>query len=596
MKKIYFLASMLMIGGVASAQYQTAQVMRADAASVNTEDTRPTSNQDRAPGDVISTYEDDCASSANWTLTNASSTGLDWTFDTNGPAIGAAFASTTAANGFAWIDTDAAGDGSSVDAQMMYSTMMDFTSNPAVAVQFESFYQEYQTSVFVEVSTNGAAGPWTQYEVHTNVTDNNATANPELTTVNISSQVGGQNNVAVRFNYQGGWGFFWQIDDFKIVEAYQNELEMTWSHFSSGVEGMEYYSVPTTQITEITFGGLIGSNGVTTQTSTYMEVEVDAGAEFSEVSGQTVDLAEGVVDTFSVESPNGWTPSGTGTFDLTIDAVTDNHTEELAGNNMDVYEPITVGNDIYARDNGISTGGFAGFVSTVGEPLQPGNLFEFFGTDLFGQVEIQLTTAAASEGQIMFASVYRYDGSDFVFETQSDDYTVEAGDLGSSVTLHLNDDVNVADGDLLLICAGHYGGNTPVSFAIAQPTIDGTVLAQSSGGLIQGADPSAMMVRAVMQPSEVSIDEQVAVTGMSVYPSPANVEATLVYNMTNAGNVELTVTDLSGKVISFENFGSQAAGAYKVNLNTTDFANGVYFYTLNVDGEKATKKFVVAHK
>jgi hypothetical protein len=65
--------------------------------------------------------------------------------------------------------------------------------------------------------------------------------------------------------------------------------------------------------------------------------------------------------------------------------------------------------------------------------------------------------------------------------------------------------------------------------------------------------------------------------------------------MANEGNVELTVTDLSGKVISIENFGSQTAGAYSVNLNTVDFANGVYFYTLNVDGEKATKKFVVSH-
>lgn len=596
MKKIYFLAAMLMIGGVASAQYQTAQVMRADAATVNTNEVRPSSNQDRAPGDVISTYQDDCASAAAWTLTNASSTGLDWTFNTTGPAVGAAFASTTAANGFAWIDTDDAGDGSVVDAQMMYSTMMDFSGNPAVAVQFESFYQEYQTQVYVEVSTNGAAGPWTQYEVHTGITDNNATANPEITTVNISSQAGGQGNVAVRFNYQGGWGFFWQIDDFKMVEAYQNELEMTWSHFSSGTEAIEYYAVPTTQMTEITFGSLIGSNGVTTQTSTYMEVEVDGGSEFSEVSGQTIDLAEGVVDTFSVESPNGWTPSGAGTYDLTINAVTDNHTEELAGNNMDIYEPITIGGDVYARDNGISTGGFAGFVSTVGEPLQPGNIFEFFGTDAFGQVEIQLTTAAASEGQLMFAAVYLYDGTDFVFEAQSDDYTVTAGDLGSTVTLQLSSNVNVADGDIALVCAGHYGGNTPVSFALAQPTIGGSVLAQSTGGLIQGADPSAMMVRAVMQPTEVSIEEQVAVTGMSVYPSPANSEATLVYNMVNEGNVELTVTDLSGKVISFENFGSQTAGSYSVNLNTVDFANGVYFYTLNVDGEKATKKFVVAHK
>lgn len=596
MKKIYFLASMLMIGAAANAQIPYAQTAKASVAATSNQDYRPASNQDRAPGDVISTYEDDFSVPGNWTAATNSSPALNWTLDNVGVSYADPFASTTAANGFAWYDADPAGDGSSADATLTYNTVMDFTAFPFVAVEFESFYQEYQTQAFIEVSNDDFNTNITQYELHTNITDNGATANAELTTVNISSAYGGQSNVKVRFHYVGGWGWFWQVDDFKIVEAYQNELEMTWSHFSSGTEAIEYYAIPTSQVTEITFGGTIRSNGVTTQTGTYMDVEVDAGGTFAAVSGQSVDLSEGQVDTFSVETPNGWTPAADGSYDLTITAVTDNHTEELAINNTDAFEPIVVGGTTYARDNGVMTGGFAGFVSTVGEPLQPGNIMEFFGSATLGRVEIQLTNSQDSDGQLMFASVYRWNGvDDFVYETQSGDYTVTGSDIGTAVTLDLNQNVTVAAGDILLICAGHYGGQDPVSFAIAQPTIGGSVLAQSNGGLIQGADPSAMMVRAILEPTQVGIEEQLAVTGMSVYPSPANANANLVYNLTNESAVALTVTDLSGKVIMTENYGSQVAGAYNVNFNTSELADGVYFYSLNVNGEKTTKRFVVAH-
>jgi hypothetical protein len=41
--------------------------------------------------------------------------------------------------------------------------------------------------------------------------------------------------------------------------------------------------------------------------------------------------------------------------------------------------------------------------------------------------------------------------------------------------------------------------------------------------------------------------------------------------------------------------GNQTAGvAYSVDVNTANLANGTYFYTLSVNGEKQTKKFVVS--
>ena len=593
MKKIYFIASMLLIGSAATAQVQDAITARSNGydVAINSND-RPELDQNRAPGDPINPYTDDFSNAGNWNLANSSSPGNDFTIDATGATVGAAFASTTAANGFAWYDCDAQGTGSTVDATVTYGTVMDLSSYPAVAVQFESYYIEYQTNVYVEVSTNGMSGPWTQYEIHTDVTDNNASANPETIIVNISAQAGSQANVAVRFHYTGGWGFAWSIDDFQMVEAYQNELETTWANFSSGTEAVEYYAIPTSQITEITFGSIGQSNGVTTQTNVQMTADVDGGSTYSGTSGQSVTLMEGQSDTFSIEAGNGWTPSGAGTYDLVI-GIGGDQTEELAGNNTWEPEDITVGGNIYTRDDGLLGGGFVGFISTQGDPIAVGNVMEVFSDITFGKIDIGISTAANNEGQLIYGAVYKWNGSDFTLETQTSDYTTTAADLGAIVSLDLPNDYTAFTGDILVVVAGRYSDDP--MFGTAQGTYNGSVVAFHTSGTLGGADPEAIICRINTNPSEVGIEEQPAVTGLNIFPNPADKVTLLTYTVVNEGKVGLTMTDLTGKVVYTENYGSQTAGEYNVEIGTDNLSNGVYFYTITVNEKSLTKKFVVSH-
>lgn len=78
-------------------------------------------------------------------------------------------------------------------------------------------------------------------------------------------------------------------------------------------------------------------------------------------------------------------------------------------------------------------------------------------------------------------------------------------------------------------------------------------------------------------------------------PNPSNGSTTIRYNLANgATNVTLEVYDVTGTLISSVDQGTQGAGQHSVDLNTTNYAAGVYFYTLNVDGVKVTKKMVIA--
>mgnify|MGYP003404047952 FL=1 len=93
-----------------------------------------------------------------------------------------------------------------------------------------------------------------------------------------------------------------------------------------------------------------------------------------------------------------------------------------------------------------------------------------------------------------------------------------------------------------------------------------------------------------------SLSEEIAVaTSLNAHPNPATDNATISYSLKKAGNVSIVITDLMGRVVMNMEEGNQNAGVnYTVNVNTANLANGTYFYTLNVNGEKQTKKFVVS--
>lgn len=77
------------------------------------------------------------------------------------------------------------------------------------------------------------------------------------------------------------------------------------------------------------------------------------------------------------------------------------------------------------------------------------------------------------------------------------------------------------------------------------------------------------------------------------YPNPAtdflNIDFTL---LEQADNVNLTITDLSGRVALSKVLGAFAPGKSTSNVQI-DLSSGVYTYSLDVDGTKITRKFIV---
>jgi hypothetical protein len=77
------------------------------------------------------------------------------------------------------------------------------------------------------------------------------------------------------------------------------------------------------------------------------------------------------------------------------------------------------------------------------------------------------------------------------------------------------------------------------------------------------------------------------------FPNPFNPVTSIIYSLKEAGIVELSVYDISGKVIYTIVNSVQQRGEYKVDFDAGKFASGVYYYTLKTKDFLETKSMVL---
>ena len=105
------------------------------------------------------------------------------------------------------------------------------------------------------------------------------------------------------------------------------------------------------------------------------------------------------------------------------------------------------------------------------------------------------------------------------------------------------------------------------------------------------------MIRLMVSQNPLSINGATNIIpsfNLNAYPNPAQNETTIEYTLTSNSNVVITVSDIMGREIVRFNEGSKAANSVnRVALNTANINNGTYFYTINANGIKETKKLVI---
>ena len=628
MKKIYLFTSVLLSGLTVNAQKieknvsipqsrNTYTVAKAVKQSIN-----PSS---KAQGDVL--WSDNFETSANWSFTagtnqSAGTTGK-WNIISTFPASLSSQAGSygfptsfgTAGNKYAFIDSDEAGGAGVQDAYFKFQNAINLSTTPTgtgLYLEFDNIYRHFLETYSVEVSADGGA-TWDIFPVNAEVATNSNSANPEHEIINVTTAgLAGSSNVSVRLHYQGNWDWFWGVDNIKITEAWANEgllLSSFMGTDTSTSQGADYYLIPSSQVS---FPGQLFTtaalnNGTATQNNFRIKASCPADT-YSATSGPGLihgsTLAMGEIDTFSITTPFNPTAAGTYNVSVTTDlgiGTTDSNT----ANDTTSFRGIVIGGNDYGRDNGVITSTLTSFGGTGNEIQAWYNYMNVFDDLNVGSIKtfIPKSQATGFVTDFVRASVESFDGSAWTEEMSTvgiditkTQITANSGTSnGFWLTLNSETGVTVLPAGLyrVMFYRTEAGANT-LRLAMAQASPEGTVggFKADGTGAIGLSEPNAIMIR-LSGDYTGGLNENTFVNSVSVYPNPAVSAANVSFNLKNNANLDITVTDVTGKIVYSNTLSNVVAGNQKVTINTESLNNGIYMVNIISNGSKTTEKFVV---
>ena len=600
MKKIYLLAAAAMVGGMVQAQVKSlGNAPTARDASFKPEIKKLPASQTKAEGDVI--YSDNFSSSANWTFTDNSVplfAAGNLLIGTTAPqgfysAGMGAIQSTSAADGFALIDSDNAyvAEGAQ-DVKLEYNPTMDFSTIANVTLTFESYHRKFRDSIYVEFNVNGAGWQNFLIELDQELSTTDFSANPKYYGINVSSIVGNQSNVKMRFRYKGQWDYAWMIDDMAFIETYGNEIEMNQAWMSTAMDdngttvaGEDYYKVPASQVNfpGFIFGAYGTNQGFNNQAAVQLGVVQNGGTPSL---GNPVAINVGVKDTLSMETAMPLAGGANAFVVGTTMAVADQN----PSNNTTTFNVSYAGNE-FARHDGVARKSYN--YTDAADGYRVGNIMLVTDEMIIGEVKVRVNSASTNIGQEIYVDVETFDGTNWVLQSQQTAEITSANN-GNYVSVQFYaDQLTIPAGTYMRVWASNYPSvNNPVYFVGAQKTIPFiSVLKFDNDPTNTYWIEDCPMITVVE--TGLGLNEAAAEFKLNVYPNPATDNATVSFNLNNASDVKVVVTDLAGNAVYTNNVANAAAGKYEFAINTNEMAAGVYTVNFTANNTVVTKKLVI---
>ena len=540
---------------------------------------------------------------SDWVINNTAGTpGLGWEFSSNPAVIPVTqlspFGSTTAANGFLFVNSDANNtadnDGTPIVTTATTSATINLTGQPVVRLRYQHNFRWWKDTRGVSVSADNGA-TWTDFEM-SNVTDyslpNQNSGNPEQTVIDISSIAGNQAQVKIRFYYNDNdiWAWYWAVDDVALFVPEDNDLVMVGGYWgSTGAWGarLPYYQIPLSQLAPLDVAGIVKNYGALNQNDVVFTAALASGVWSGSSAPEAV--LTGATDTISLTG--ALTPPPIVATHVINMSVSSSATDAVpADNSILAAASVSVNNYIYARDKGTATNG----TYNQGMGFEAGNVFDIFAPANLSGIDAYID-ATAVVGAEVYAKLYSVDpaatttAAAFVFVDESAPYILATADLGQKITLALSagaaplsagvsyvvvlgsyGDAGVTD-DLIISTAGVSEASTSYYYDMTDNTWYYTT--------------STPMVRMNFDPS-VGVNEVEQNFGLTVFPNPANEVINISLN--KEVSATLTLLDVSGKVVR-----TQALNGISTSINTASLNSGVYFVTINDGTSVSTQKVVI---
>lgn len=551
---------------------------------------------DKAPGSVVFSAN---FSNSLGSWTTSGSNGSIWQYDDDGPngqfAVTAneIINSSSVNNGFAIFDADLSNPGPGPWQPRSGSLVSPAFSMTGITHAFVEFFHKYRfccdptffpklevsNNDFVTFATFDASIPNVGYGIISPTYRSKVNISAFLDTATDLSAV------KIRFNFQGSsqaTHYYWQIDDVKVKEAYEYDLNTISYSMGMGQLQLPYYYLPISQVSPVTFYGTVTSDGSLPGDNVHLEVNLDLGGGSTtsdSISMQPLDTASLI--TYELIPPQAFNIY-TVTYDFVQNSADGYPIDNSATEILSVFEHL------YSIDKNEGTGYISNVSTQPGQPFKIGNVMEVLQNDAIDSMHVVITGTQSNIDQQIYGELRkRVNGTWQLVET-TEPVWITWDNYLSSIGLRFWNPIIVQAGDTLLVLACHTGGgNGPdVRFKLAQNVPQGIVQGYTAdGALFSLNDPSAVMVRLNMN-AVVGLDDKNSVD-FTIYPNPFSNELN-IEDLEGEGT--LSIHDVNGS----ELLSLKIDHTNKASINTVQWAPGIYtlnYVTLESNLNKRIVKF-----
>ena len=528
-------------------------------------------------------------------------------------------ASSSASDGFAVFDGIQhliAGSVDFQDATIELNDTINLSNYPSVTLEFEQRYRAFNyDNTYVELSTDFGT-TWTQIQINDQVATNDP-AIQELVGINISSYVGGQSNVKIRFRWVSdsddnsyGSGYGWLIDDLKITVPPENDVQnlSSWI-YGENSSGAEYGRTPIAHTEQNYFvGASVYNYGSMAQNNVTVNGNFTGPTNFT--TSASINLIESD-STKIVESLNSVSLSvGNYTGIITVTSFGDT----LGSGNFDdntYLRNFEITNDVYSLDGignhpsdyeSIGSLGSNSWTSAA-DGLVCATLYPFKQQEVINSVRAYLQSSSVAQSEVILYILDSLSFTNGLFSNSyfiSELYTVTPQDISNGYIeipvanlTGWDPSTNSSSWENLTLPPGSYyaalelysGGNTYDirildDNTVAQPAWSSAIWFPGDQAYTNG---NAFAIRMNLG-ANVNIEEN-NFTELKLYPNPAKNSINIFID--NSHFNDYVLIDFSGKVLLTGQF------LNSLNLDLSSFKEGVYFLKVINQQNKFVRKITI---
>lgn len=531
-----------------------------------------------------------------------------------GSAGGDPISSATQDNGFVIFDSNywddnvgpcgnfGAGPAPGPHYSSLITPSIDLTDFPNVGLIFTQYHKNYQATTSVQASIAG--GEWVDIWVNDIPENNGTSALDDERRANVSSFIGGQADVRLRFLFDGNY-YFWMIDDIVLFELEENNLYIdhaTYGDFDfdapdhpTGFEFMEYSQYPATMPPLLKFSADVYNYGANAQTNCSLHTQVidatnltvwsEGGSEPEEMDPE--EKINFRTDPYALGGVEGTYYVKYEMFQAEEETSPENNVDTLTFDITDV---------IYSRDRLETKGIYVPSSVFNGTAYEVGNFFLITSPDQACHSVSVGIGQGSNVGSTVYGAIYTVDlenGLDAVEIANTGEYGITWESLNTVgdnnfMNIPFPEPVELEEGTAYLLVVGTPDGPENVIFPISgdSPELTSMVRFLPNNWFYLVRTP---MVRMNFGPV-VNIEEAPAPSAaMNVYPNPTNGNFVLDVTLEEASKARVLINNSTGAVVGNIPLGQLNAGTQQVNIAERDLPAGYYLVTLDLGVQRISK-------